>query len=89
MLITILTIDLISGRDNKFWAGHFGSYASGAMLRVKSEVAPDDSDQDGDVVESKLSPEKVSDLNTMIAGFNDEYKDGLKELQETIGKVLV
>ena len=58
------------------------------MLRVKSEVAPDNSDQDGDVVESKLSPEKVSDLNTMIAGFNDEYKDGLKELQETIGKVL-
>ena len=77
------------GRDDKFWAGHFGSYASAAVLRVKSEVAADDSDQDGDVVESKLSPEKVQELNHVIGSLNSEYKDGLQELQKTIGMTLM
>ena len=55
-------------------------------MRVKSEVSAAQGDEDRDVVEHKLSPEKIVDLGKMLSGINDQYKDGLKEMEEGIGK---
>ncbi|XP_072041437.1 TPR repeat-containing protein DDB_G0287407-like, partial [Amphiura filiformis] len=75
-------------KDSLYWAGYFGAHASAAVLRVRSEAKPDDTDQDGDVVEAKLSTDKVKELDKMVAHLYDKYKDGLhhlEELQEAIG----
>ena len=55
-------------------------------MRVKSEVSAAQGDEDRDVVEDKLSPEKIVDLGKMLAGINDQYKEGLKEMEEGKGK---
>ena len=45
-----------SGKDDKFWAGHYGAISSAAQVRVKreSKAAPDDEYRD--VVVSQLDP---------------------------------
>jgi hypothetical protein len=39
----------LSGKDDKFWAGHFGIRMSGAEVRVKRETKPAADDAYSDI----------------------------------------
>lgn len=40
---------LLSGKDDKFWAGHFGPLMAGAFVRLKRESKPAEGDKYADV----------------------------------------
>ena len=46
---------MIIGKDDKFWAGHYGTQMSTAIVRVKSQVNTDDTDQYEDVISDMVS----------------------------------
>ena len=87
-LIDVLNL-LYKGRDNKGWAGHFGSLASAAMVRVKSDAKPAENDGNSDVVEDTVSAEKIHQLTRLIGKLNDDYSEGLREMEDNEGKVYI
>ncbi|XP_072039857.1 uncharacterized protein [Amphiura filiformis] len=72
------------GRDDKYWAGHFGTTTSAAMVRVKTDTSPAENDAKHDVVEDKLSTDKIQEITKLIGTLNDEYREGLKEFEATV-----
>ena len=79
-------VNRVLGRDDKYWAGHFGSWTSAAMVRVKSDTNPAENDAKRDVVEDQLSQEKIQEITKLIGTLNDEYNEGLRDFQDTFGK---
>lgn len=76
-----------TGKDDKFWQGHFGPYASAACVRVKSEVLAATGDEYADVHWG--SPEECSQqIDGLVKGLQSKYSDELQELKQTHGKYI-
>jgi hypothetical protein len=59
-------ITLILGKDDKYWAGHFGVYMSGAEIRVRRESNPAEGDSYSDIPQVVLLDFALLNANTNI-----------------------
>ena len=73
------------GRDDKYWAGHFGPWASNAVVRVKTDTSPAEDDEKCDVVENELSPAQIQRITEVIGSLNEHYCEGMKDVQAATG----
>ena len=81
----ILLHATVSGRDDKYWAGHFGAWTSNAVVRVKTDTSPAENDAKCDVVEDKLSPAQIQRITEVIGSLNEQYSEGMKDVQTASG----
>jgi len=59
-------ITLILGKDDKYWAGHFGICMSGAEIRVRRESNPAEGDSYSDIPQVVLLDFTLLNANTNI-----------------------
>lgn len=59
-------ITLILGKDDKYWAGYFGVYMSGAEIRVRCESKPAEGDSYSDIPQVVLLDFALLNANTNI-----------------------
>ncbi|XP_071959589.1 uncharacterized protein [Antedon mediterranea] len=67
-----------TGRDDKYWAGHFGVMISTACLRVKSETTA----AAGDVYEDIIGGENDKSIDQVVRGLLEEHGESLIEIQQ-------
>ncbi|XP_041454385.1 uncharacterized protein LOC121407396 [Lytechinus variegatus] len=65
------------GEDDKSWAGYFGSWMSGAALRVKSEISAARGDEYSDV-ETSTAEERKQGVTSFLRQLQEEHRDSLK-----------
>ncbi|XP_033109971.1 uncharacterized protein LOC117111194 [Anneissia japonica] len=74
-----------TAKDDKFWAGHYGAYASAACLRVKNEVEAAAGDLYDDVLNQKSEKPSIDDI---IRGLLEEHKEVLTEIQQNEEEII-
>lgn len=73
-----------SGQDDKYWAGHFGTYISAGVVRVKNEISTASGDAYADVDGISVEDRKHQ-VGGILREFSDTYKEGLERLKTLKG----
>ncbi|XP_071484949.1 uncharacterized protein [Diadema antillarum] len=76
--VRIITFES-SGKDNKYWGGHFGTRMSAGFVRVKNEISPANDDVFDDV-ETMSEENRGRDITTFLNQLVAKHKSALDDI---------
>ena len=85
----VLLFNTTSGRDDKYWAGHYGAMSSNAVVRVQRETRASDSDAFCDIVvsnsEEGLKSQKIA-RDKLVRKVLLDHEEFLEDFEEGEGE---